>query len=82
MFNIPFSPKAFLFKRLLISLLISFIKIIRLILSIFCSIVASIIILLKFAILVLGKNLTIKILAFIILLFIKGSLVNLLRSNK
>jgi len=37
---------------------------------------------LKFAIPVLGKNLTIKILAFIVLLLIKGSLINLLRSNK
>jgi len=40
------------------------------------------IILLKSIILVLEKNLTAKILIFIILLFIKRSLINLLRSSK
>jgi len=76
----PFSPKAFLFRRLIISLLISSIKIVGLILSIFCSLIVSI--LLRSTILVLGKNLAIKILAFIILLFIKGSLVDLLRFSR
>jgi len=74
------SFKAFPFKRLLINLLISSIKIIKLILSAPWFIIISILILLKFIILVLEKNLAIKISAFIILLFIKKSLINLLRS--
>jgi len=78
----PFGFKAFLFKRLLINLLISSIKIIGLILSTLYSIVAFILILLKSTILVLRKNLAIKMLAFMILLFIKGSLINLLRSSR
>jgi len=45
-------------------------------------IVVSILILLRSAILVLEKNLAIRISAFIILLFIKGSLIDLLRSGK
>jgi len=76
------SLKTLLFKRLLISLLISSIKIIGLILSTLYSVIASILILLKSTILVLRKNLAIKISTFIILLFIKGSLINFLRSNK
>jgi len=76
----PSSPKAFLFKRLLISLLISSIKMVGLILSIFYSFIVSI--LLRSAILVLGKNLAVKISAFIILLSIKGFLVDLLRSSR
>ena len=82
MFNIPFSPKAFLFKRLLISLLISSIEIIGLILSAFCSVIASVLISLKSAVLVLGKNLAVRISAFIMLLFIRGSLMDLLRSSR
>jgi len=39
-------------------------------------------ILLKSAVLVLGKNLTTKILTFIVLLFIKRSLVTLLKFNR
>jgi len=78
----PFSFKALLFKKLLINLLIFFIKIIGLILSALCSIITSILILLKFAILVLEKNLAVKISAFIILLFIKGFLIDLLRFSK
>jgi len=74
------SPRAFLFRRLLISLLISSIKIIGLILSTFYSLIISIS--LRSAIPVLGKNLAIRILAFIILLSVKGSLVDLLRSSK
>jgi len=74
------SLRAFLFRRLLISLPISSIKIVGLILSIFCSLIISI--LLRSAILVLKKNLAIRILAFIILLSIKGSLINLLRSSR
>jgi len=76
----PFSPRAFPFKKLLISLLISSVKTVGLILSIFCSLIVSI--LLRSAILVLEKNLAIRILAFIILLSVKGSLVNLLRSSR
>jgi len=75
-----FSFKTFLFKRLLISLLIFFIKIIKLILSTLYFII--IFILLKSTILVFRKNLAIKILTFIVLLFVKGSLVDFLRSNK
>jgi len=78
----PSSPKAFLFRRLLISLLIFSIKIIGLILNALYSIVASILISLRFTILVLRKNLTVRISAFIVLLFIKGSLIDLLRSSK
>jgi len=74
------SLKAFLFKRLLINLLISSIEIVGLILSIFYSFIVSI--LLKSTILVLGKNLAARISAFIILLSIKESLVDLLRSSK
>jgi len=77
-----FSFKTFPFKRLLINLLISSIKIVGLILNTLYFIITSIIILLKFTILVLGKNLAIKILVFIILLFIKVFLINLLRSSK
>jgi len=78
----PSGPKAFPFKRLLINLLISFIEIIELILNTFYFIVAFIIILLRFTILVLGKNLTINMLAFTMLLSIKGSLIDFLKSNK
>jgi len=53
-----------------------------LILSTLCSIIASVSILLRSIILVLGKNLAIRMSAFIVLLFIKGSLVDLLRSSK
>jgi len=77
-----FNFKNFLYRKLLISLLISSIKIIKLILNTLCFIVTSITILLKSIILVLGKNLTIKILAFIVLLSIKESLVDFLRSSK
>jgi len=70
----------FLFKRLLIGLLIFSIKIIGLILNTLCFIIVSI--LLKSAILIFRKNLAIKILIFIILLSIKKSLINLLRFNK
>jgi len=77
-----FSPKAFLFKRLLISLLILSIKIVGLILNTLYFIIASIIILLKFIVLVLRKNLAIKILIFIVLLFIKVFLINFLKSSK
>jgi len=90
LFSIPFSPKTFLFKRLLISLLISFIKIIGLVLNTLYSIIAfililpksTILILPKSTILILEKNLAIKMLVFIVLLFIKGFLINFLRSNK
>jgi len=78
----PSSLKALLFKRLLISLLISSIVIIGLILSALCSVITSILILLRSAIPVLEKNLAAKISAFIVLLSIKGSLVDLLRSSK
>jgi len=74
------SPKAFPFRRLLISLLISSVEIVGLILNIFCSFIVSIS--LRSTILVLGKNLAIRILAFIILLSVKGFLVNLLRSSR
>jgi len=74
------SLKAFLFKRLLINLLISSIKMVGLILSIFCSLIISMS--LRSAILVLGKNLAIRISAFIILLSIKGFLIDLLRSSR
>jgi len=73
-------PKAFLFRKLLISLLISFVKIVGLILSTFCSFIVSMS--LRSAILVLGKNLAVRISAFIILLSVKGSLVDLLRSSR
>jgi len=78
----PFNFKTLLFKKLLISLLISSFKIIKLILNTLYSIIAFILILLKSTILVLRKNLAIKISIFIILLFIKGSLINLLRSSR
>jgi len=64
----PFGLKALLFKRLLINLLIFSFNIIKLILSTFYSIVASIFIILKSIISVFKKNLTIKIFIFIILL--------------
>jgi len=70
------------FRRLLISLLISSVEIIGLILSTLYSIVASVLISLRFAILVLGKNLAARISAFIVLLSVKGSLIDLLRSSK
>jgi len=76
----PSSPKTFLFRRLLINLLISSVKIIGLILSIFYSFIISIS--LRSTILVLGKNLAVKISAFIILLSIKESLVDLLKSSR
>jgi len=78
----PSSPRAFPFKRLIISLLISSIKIIGLILSVLYSVIASILVSLRSAIPVLGKNLTIKMSAFVVLLSIKGSLMDLLRSGK
>jgi len=78
----PFSPRALLFRRLLISLLISSIKIVGLILSALYSIIASILISLRSTILVLGKNLAIRISTFIVLLSIKGSLIDLLRSSR
>jgi len=78
----PSGPKALSFKKPLISLLISFIKIIGLILSALYSVITFVLILLKSTILVLRKNLAAKISAFKILLFIKGSLINLLKSNK
>jgi len=76
----PFSFKAFLFEKLLISLLIFSTEIIGLILNTLYLIVVSI--LLKSTILVFRKNLAIKILIFIVLLFIKGSLLDFLRFNK
>jgi len=82
LFNIPSSLKAFRFERFLINLLIFFIKILRLISSTLWSIITSIMILLKSIIPVLGKNLATRILAFIILSPIKGSLVDLLRFSK
>jgi len=78
----PSSPRAFPLGRLLISLPISSVKIIGLIMSALCSIVASILILLRSAILVLGKNLAVRISAFIVFLSIKGSLMDLLRSGR
>jgi len=78
----PSSPKAFLFRRLIISLLISSIKIIGLILSVLYSVITSILVSLRSAVPVLGKNLAIRISAFIVLLFVKGSLIDLLRSSK
>ena len=78
----PFSPRAFPFRRLVINLLISSIKIIGLILSVLYSIIISILVSLKSAIPVLGKNLAIKMSAFMVLLSIKGFLINLLRSSK
>jgi len=78
----PSSLKALLFKGLLINLLISSIEIIGLILSAFYFIIASILILLRFTILVLGKNLAVKMSIFIVLLSIKGSLIDFLRSSK
>jgi len=82
LFSILSNFKALLFKKLLISLLISSFNIIGLILNALYSIIASILILLKFAILVFGKNLAIKISIFIILLLVKESLIDLLRSSK
>jgi len=76
----PFNFKAFLFKKLLINLQIFSIKIIKLILNTLYSIIISI--LLKSTIPILRKNLAIKILIFIVLLSVKGSLINFLRSNK
>jgi len=78
----PFSPKTLPFKKLLISLLISSFNIKKLILNALYSIITSILILLKFAILVFKKNLAAKISIFIILLLIKGFLIDLLRFNK
>ena len=60
-FGILFGPKAFLFKRPLISLLISSFKTIGLILNTLCFVVASISILLKSIIPILGKNFAVKI---------------------
>jgi len=77
-----FGFRALLFKKLFINLLISFFNIIGLIFSALYSIITFILILLKFIILVLGKNLAIKMSIFIILLFIKKPLIDLLRSNK
>jgi len=77
-----FGLKAFPFKKLLINLLIFSAKIIKLILNTLWFIIASILILLKFIILILGKNLATKMSIFIILLFIKGSLINFLRSSR
>jgi len=77
-----FSFKALLFKTLLINLLISFFDIIGLILSALYSIIIFILTLLKFTILVFKKNLAIKISTFIVLLLIKGSLIDFLRFNK
>jgi len=76
------SFKTFLFRRLLINLLIFSIKIMGLILNTLYSIIAPIAILLRFTILVLGKNLAIKILVFIVLLSIKGFLIDFLKSSK
>jgi len=76
----PFSFKAFPFKRLLINLPIFSTKIIGLILNTLNFIIVFI--LLKFTIFIFGKNLTTKILIFIVLLSIKGSLINFLRSSK
>jgi len=76
----PSSLKTFLFGRLLISLLIFSAKIIGLILNTLCSIVVSI--LLKSIIPVFKKNLAIKISIFMVLLSIKGFLIDFLRSSK
>jgi len=76
----PFSPKTFLFKKLLINLLIFSTKIVGLILNTLYSIIVFI--LLKSAIPIFGKNLAVKISTFIVLLFIKESLIDLLRFNK
>jgi hypothetical protein len=78
----PFSPRAFLFKKFIISLLIFSVKIIGLILSTLYSIIISILILLRSTVLALGKNLTIKISAFTVLLSVKGSLINLLKFSR
>jgi len=77
-----FSLKTLPFKRLLISLLIFSFNIIKLILNALYSLIAFILILLKFIFLVFKKNLAIKISTFIILLLIKKSLVDFLKSNK
>jgi len=53
-----------------------------LILSALCSIVASGSISLRSAVLVLGKNLVARISAFVVLLSVKGSLIDLLRSGR
>jgi len=53
-----------------------------LILSALCSIIASSLILLRSAVPVLGKNLVIRMSAFMVLLSVKGSLIDLLRSSK
>jgi len=82
LFGIPSSPKALPFGRLLISLLISSIEIVGLILSALCSIVASGLILLRSAVPVLGKNLVARMSAFMMLLFVKGSLIDLLRFSR
>ena len=82
LFGIPFGPRAFPFRRPLISLLISSIKTIGLILSTLYSIITSILILLRSATPVLGKKLATRISAFIKLLPIRGSLIDLLRSSK
>jgi hypothetical protein len=68
------NPKAFSFGRLLISLLISSIEIIGLILSTLYSVIASVLISLRSAIPVLGKNLAARMLAFTVLLSVKGFL--------
>ena len=78
----PFDLRAFLFKKLLISLLIFSIKIIGLILSTLYFIIVSVLILLRSTILVIEKNLTVKILAFMVLLFIKGFLIDFLKPSK
>jgi len=82
LFGIPSGPRALLFRRLLISLLISSIKIVGLILSALYSIIASSSILLRSAVPVLGKNLVIKMSTFMVLLSVKGSLIDLLRSSR
>jgi len=53
-----------------------------LILSALCSIVAFSLISLRSAVPVLGKNLVVRISAFVVLLSIKGSLIDLLRSGR
>ena len=82
LFGILSSPRAFPFRRLLISLLISSIKIVGLILSVLCSINASILVLLRSTAPVLGKKLAARILAFLELLSVRGSLIDLLRSSR
>jgi len=74
------SFKTFPFKRLLINLPIFSAEIIGLILNTLCSIIICIS--LKSTIPIFEKNLATKMLTFIVLLSIKGSLVDLLRSNK